>query len=40
MFLLLWVFTSVPISVKVDQETRPWVCAQTDTHIHRRKLVL
>jgi len=25
-----WVFTYVPIFVKIDQETRPWACAQTD----------
>jgi len=30
--LLLWVLTSVPILVKICQETRPWECSQTDTH--------
>jgi len=30
-FFLLWVLTSVPILVKIDQEMRPWwECSQTD----------
>jgi len=28
------VLTSVAILVKIDQEMRPWECAQTDTQIH------
>jgi len=31
LFLLLGVFTSVPIFVKINQEMRPWECPQTDT---------
>jgi len=34
------VITSVPISVKIEQEMRPWECSQTDTHTDRRKPVL
>ena len=32
LFLFLEVVTSVPISVKIDQEMRLWQCAQTDRH--------
>jgi len=39
-FLLLGVFTSVPILVKMDQEMRPWECPQTDRHTVRRKPIL
>jgi len=39
-FLLLGVLMSVPNLVKIDQEMRPWECAQTDTHSDRRKPVL
>jgi len=31
-FLLLGVFTSVPILVKIDQEMRPCECAQTEIY--------
>jgi len=34
-FLLLRVFTSVSILVKISQEMRPWECTQMDTQIHR-----
>jgi len=34
--LLLGVFTSVPILVKIDQEMRPRECAQTDKLSDRR----
>jgi len=34
-FLLLWVLTSVPILVKIDQEMLPWECPQTNTHTDR-----
>ena len=33
-FLLLWVFTSAPVLVKIDQEMRSWQCGQTDGHTH------
>jgi len=32
--LLLGVITSMPISVKLNQEMRPWECGQTDTQIY------
>ena len=35
LFFLLWVLTTVPILVKIDQEMRPWECLQTDRQIHR-----
>jgi len=43
-FLLLGVFTSVAIFVKIDQEMRPWECSQTDRqtdrYTDRRKPIL
>jgi len=38
--LLLGVLTSVPILVKIDQEMRPWECAQTVRYTDRRKPIL